>query len=158
MKTTISDKQILLSRRGIKELKRNIAQLEHDKQKTLQELREIDKTYDHDGRLERIEKLSYIESLDSELDDKKQTLANAKLLPSRRSRLYVALGSVVELMDKQGRKICFTIVDSFEADPSNGRISILSPLGKSLLGRTVKDIIEWNNGKITNYFQLIQIH
>jgi transcription elongation factor GreA len=157
MKTTITDKTILLSKKGMKELKRTIIQLEHDKQKALQELRELDKTLGRDERLDRIEKLSNLENIDSELIDKKLIMSTAKLLPSKRARLRVAIGSVVDLIDKQGRLLRFTIVDSIEANPSDGRISTLSPLGRNLIGRTIKDIIEWGNGKRPNYFQLVRI-
>lgn len=157
MKTTITDRKILLSKRGIKELKKSIIQLEQDKQKALSELRDIEKTFGHDERLERIEKLALLDGIEAELDDKKFTLANAKQLPSKRERLKVAIGSVVDLIDMRGHLFRFTIVESIEANPSDGRISIVSPLGKSLLGRTVKDIVKWGTGKHTNQFQLVRI-
>lgn len=157
MKTTITDKTILLSKKGIKELRRAIIQLEHDKQKALQELRDLDKTLGRDEHLNRIEKLSNLENIESELADKRLIMSNAKLLPSKRTRLQVVIGSVVELIDKSGRLFRFTIVDSIEANPSDGRISTLSPLGRNLIGRTVKDIVEWGNGKRANQFQLVRI-
>ena len=157
MKTTITDKTILLSKKGIKELKKNIAQLEHDIHKEIQNLHELDKTFVHDGRLTRIEKLATIENLETELDDKKMVLTHAKLMPTKRARFKVAIGSVVELIDASGKLLKFTIVNSVEANPSDGRISNLSPLGKSLIGRTVKDIIEWRHGRHVSYMQLIQI-
>lgn len=157
MKTTITDKTILLSKKGLKELKKTIAQLERDKRIVLEELRDFEKTFGHDERLERIEKVASLEIIESELNDKKMVLANAKLLPSKRERIKVAIGSVVDLIDMRGHLFRFTIVDSIEANPSDGRISILSPLGKSLLGRTVKDIVKWGTGNKTNQFQLVRI-
>jgi transcription elongation factor GreA len=157
MKTTITDKTILLSKKGMKELKRTIIQLEHDKQDAIQSLRDLDKTLGRDERLERIEKLSILEGIESELVDKKLIVSTAKLLPSKRTRLQVAIGSVVDLIDKRGHLFRYTIVDSIEADPSYGRISFLSPLGRNLIGRTVKDIVRWSNGKRSNQFQLVRI-
>ena len=157
MKTTITDKTILLSKKGMKELKKTIIQLEHDKQKALQALRELDKTLGHDERLDRIEKLSNLENIESELADKKLIISTAKLLPTRRMRLRVAIGSVVDLIDKHGHLFRYTIVDTIEANPSDGRISILSPLGRSLISRTVKDIVRWVKGKRSNQFQLVRI-
>jgi transcription elongation factor GreA len=158
MKTTLTDKTILLSKKGMKELKKLIIQLEHDRQKTIKFLRELDKTLGHDERLERIEKLATLESIESELEEKKHTLANSKLLPRRRTRLQVAIGSVVDLIDKHGHLFRYTIVDSIEANPSDGRISTKSPLGQSLIGRTVQDIVEWKNGDKHNRFQLVRIN
>ncbi|HZJ34608.1 MAG TPA: GreA/GreB family elongation factor [Candidatus Angelobacter sp.] len=157
MKTTITDKTILLSKKGMKELRKTITQLEHDRQQELKSLRELDKTLDRDDRLSRIERLSNIESVESELNDKKLVLSIAKLLPAKRTRLQVAIGSVVELIDKHGHLFRYKIVDSVEADPSDGRISLLSPLGQSLVGKTVRDIVEWGNGKNINQFQLVRI-
>jgi len=157
MNTTITEKTILLSKKGMKELKKAVIQLEHDRQKTLQQLRELDKTLGHDERLERIEKLAALESIETELDDKKLVLTSAKLLPAKRTRLQVAIGSVVDLIDKHGHLFRYTIVDSIEANPSDGRISTASPLGQSLIGRTVRDIVEWRSGKRFNQFQLVRI-
>ena len=36
----------------------------------------------------------------------------------------------------------FTLVSEQEADPSSGRISVTSPIGKGLLGRSVGDVVE----------------
>ena len=157
MNTTITNKTILLSKKGMKEFKKAIIQLEHDKRKALQSLHELDKTLGRDERLSRIEKMAILEGIEAELDDKKLVLANAKLLPSKRTRLQVAIGSVVDLIDKHGHLFRYTIVDSIEANPSDGRISTQSPLGQSLIGRTVTDIIRWKNGKYFNQFQLVRI-
>ena len=157
MNTTITDKTIYLSKKGIKELKKSIIQLEHDRQETLRAIRELDKTNGRDERLERIDQLTNLESIEAELDDKNLVLASAKLIPSKRTRLQVAIGSVVELIDNRGRKLKFTIVDSVEADPSNGKISTLSPIGQSLIGKTVKDIVEWQKGTKTTCFKLVRI-
>ena len=157
MKATINDNQILLSKKGIKELKKSIIQLEHEKNKLIQSLRESDKTSKHDERMERIEKLSYLDSIESELTDKRLTIMAAKLLPAKQTKLQVAIGSVVDLIDRYGHLFRYKIVDSIEANPSDGRISTLSPLGKTLIGHAVKDIVVFSTGSRTNYFQLLQI-
>ncbi len=157
MNTTITEKTILLSKKGMKELKKAVIQLEHDHQNALQSLRELDKTLGHDERLERIEKLALLESIEAELAEKRLIQSTAKLLPKRRTRLQVAIGSVVDLIDKHGHLFRYTIVDSIEANPSDGRISTASPLGQSLIGRTVRDIVEWRSGRNFNQLQLVRI-
>lgn len=157
MKTTISEKTVLLTRKGIKELKKSIAQLEHDKNKILQYLRESDKTFTREDRLDRSEKLAILEGVESEISDKRLILENSRLLPKKQTKLQVTIGSVVELIDKYGHPFRYMIVDSIEADPSDGKISMLSPLGQSLIGKTVRDIIEWGNGKHINQLQLVRI-
>lgn len=150
-------KTILLSKKGMKELRKSIAQLEHDRQAICRSLRESDKTSSHDDRFERNERLLRLESIESELADKQQILSRAKLISSRRTRMKVAIGSVVDLIDQQGRLVRYTLVESIEANPSDGRISAASPLGSTLIGKTVKDIVEWGNGLNHTSLQLVKI-
>lgn len=151
------EKTILLSKKGIKEIKKNITQLERDRSEIIAHLRDMDKTEIHDERLSRIEKLSQLEATEAELFEKQHILKSAKLLPGKRDRLKVAIGSVVDLVDQQGRLFRYTLVDSLEANPSDGRISIKSPLGQSLLGRTLREEIEWMAKSSTQRLQLVRI-
>ncbi len=146
-----------LSKKGMKELKKSVSRLEHDQQIIIRELRELDKTDGHDQRLARIEKLAQLEAIELQLVDKKAYLASATLFPRKRDALVVALGSVVDMVDTSGRMIRYTIVDSIEADPSDGRISAKSPLGQTLLGKTISDTIQWGAGLKAHKFQLVHI-
>ena len=158
MNTTISkDKITLLSKKGMQELKKEIVLLENDKQKVLKSIRELDKTQERDERLSRIERLAELDIIDSKIDDKKLVLSTSKLLPKKRSQLQVAIGSVVDLIDKHGHFFRFKLVDSIEADPSDGRISTLSPLGQNLIGKSLQDTVEWGNGNRLNRYQLVRI-
>ena len=148
---------IYLSKKGMKELKKHITQLERERLEALLELRDLDKTEGHEERLARIEKLAHIEVIESELADKRMALDNAKLFPRKRDAFRVGLGSVVELIDMGGRMMRYTIVDSLEANPSDGRISIKSPLGQNLIGKQIQDMIEWTSGLRTNQVRLVAI-
>lgn len=148
---------IYLSKKGMKELRKAVANLERDRHQTIRELRELDKTDGHDERLARVEKLAQLESIESELADKQAYLNAAKLFPGKRDALKVAIGSVVELIDKNGRKFVYTVVESIEANPSDGRISIKSPLGQNLIGKTITDTINWGAGLKMNQLQLVRI-
>jgi len=155
--TSKPEKTVLLSKKGMKELKKAISQLEHDRAAAIRGLHDIDKTTGHDDRLERIERLARLESIESELSEKQHTMSEAKLLPSKRARMKVAMGSVVDLIDQQGRLFRYTLVDTIEANPSDGRISVLSPLGQNLVGKTVKDMVEWGAGRHNATFRLVKI-
>ncbi len=162
MNTTITKqssprKVTLLSKKGMKELRKAVAQLEHDRQAVIRSLRESDKTTGHDDRFEQNERLARLEAIEAELAEKQQTLSNAKLIPSTRTRMKVAVGSVVDLIDQQGQLFRYTLVESIEANPSDGRISTSSPLGSSLVGKTVKESIEWGNGMRRGTMQLVRI-
>lgn len=148
---------ILLSKKGMKELKRTVIKLERQQKQIIAELRDLDKTDGHDQRLARIEKLAELETVESQLADRQSYLANAKLFPRKRDAIRVAIGSVVELIDSNGRILQYQLVDSIEANPSDGRISANSPLGKTLLGRTIKETIEWGNKLTPSQFTLVRI-
>jgi len=147
---------IYLSKKGMKELKKAVAQLERDRHKMIVRLHDQDKTDSHDERLARVEMLAKLDAIESELADKQSLLASAKLYPRKRDAIYVGIGSVVELIDKKGRSFVYTIVDSIEANPSDGRISFKSPLGQTLLGKTLTDTINWGKAAQTQ-LQLVRI-
>ncbi len=56
----------------------------------------------------------------------------------------VALDSTVELENLgTGERLVFTLVLPDEADPTDGRLSVLAPLGTGLLGFRTGEEIEW---------------
>ncbi len=152
-----SQKTIYLSKKGMKELKKAISHLERDVKDLYNRLRDIDKTDGRDERFARVELMSSLEMCESELAEKRLALAQAKLFPRKRDALKVAIGSVVDLLDTNGRIIRYTIVESIEANPSDGRISIKSPLGQNLLGKQIHDMVEWSTGLRTNRLRLVGI-
>ena len=87
---------VYLSKKGMKDLERSITAAQT-------ELRELEYGTSHEDRLERIGKLSQIESLESELAEKRHQLANAKILPRKRDTLKVVLESMVDLIMLIGR-------------------------------------------------------
>lgn len=152
-----STKTILLSKQGMKDLKKAIADLEHDRHELIQSLHDLDKTDGHDERLERNEKLLQLETIEADLAEQTDILQHAKLFPRKRDALRVAIGSVVDLIDTSGRLVRYTLVDSIEANPSDGRISIKSPLGQNLVGKQIQDVVEWSAGLRTNKVRLVAI-
>jgi transcription elongation factor GreA len=55
----------------------------------------------------------------------------------------VGLGSTVVVLDvKSDQEITYHLVTSEEADAPNGRVSTTSPIGRSLLGKTVGDEVK----------------
>lgn len=149
---------VYLSKKGFKELRKEIAQLEKNIRHERGLLRGLDKVDTREERLQRIEFLSKIENLEDKLMEKKFQLDHAKPLPRKRDTLKVALGSVVDLIDSSGRLVSYTIVDSIEANPSDGRISAASPLGRSLLGRKLNESIQWTARQRHSNLRLVGIN
>ena len=134
--------KIYLSKQGFNELKKKIAKLEHEKKMLEIELRDGDIKED---LLRQNDIFARIDAIRSEINEKNFQIHNAKILPKNKKKgLKVSIGSFVELFDRAtGRIMKFRIVESVEANPLAGRISVESPLGKSVLGRTVNEIVSW---------------
>jgi transcription elongation factor GreA len=84
------------------------------------------------------EDLSFLESRISELE---HILKNIELIktPPKEERNTVSLGATVTLEEPDGQINEFMIVGTLEANPSQGKISSQSPVGKILLGHKVND-------------------
>lgn len=68
------------------------------------------------------------------------------------------LGSVIKLLDINYKdELEVTLVGSFEADPANDMISITSPLGEALLGRTLDDEFEVEAPAGTQKYRILAI-
>lgn len=101
----------------------------------LADAREDPATRDEDaGLLELQEEQRRLERRATELE---RLLASAReLAPSANG--VISLGSRVEV-EEDGESEAFQLVDSHEANVSEGRISIQSPVGKALLGHHAGD-------------------
>ena len=69
----------------------------------------------------------------------------------------VALGATVIVQEESYEPETFQIVGSAEANPSVGRISHASPLGRALLGRRVGDVVDVNTPGGVSSFEIIEI-
>lgn len=118
-----------LKTKGRVEMARQIA--EAREKGDLSENAEYDAAKEAQGHLElRISKLE-------------ETLSNARLLDDSAvdtSRVQV-LSTVTVMNKKLKKEQKFTLVSENEADVKTGRISVTSPIGKGLLGKSVGDIV-----------------
>ena len=79
-----------------------------------------------------------------------EILKSAKIIRNA-SHDKVSMGATVTVTIS-GKKNTYSVVGAVEADPLNGRISDVSPIGKALMGKKVGDSFELpngNTGKIT---------
>lgn len=82
------------------------------------------------------EKQSFIEGRIAELETK---VGAAEVIEPPASGDRVTFGSTVLLEDEAGKEVRYQIVGSDETDPAKGRISILAPLARTLIGKKVGD-------------------
>ena len=72
---------------------------------------------------------------------------NAQVVRPDPSRTAVQFGSIVTI-ERDGRKQTFQIVGEDEADPSNGKISYVSPLAQAIMNREVGDTATFRDSEI----------
>ena len=85
-------------------------------------------------------------------------IKNAVLIPEQRPPAdNIELGSVVTVVDSHGKTQKYVIVGSTEADPSQGKISNVSPVGKALLGCKVGQQAKVSTPSGTVKFNVVKI-
>ena len=76
---------------------------------------------------------------EARINDLEAMLSTAEILDPPTAGDRVTFGSTVRLEDGDGKEICYQIVGSEESAPARGRISILAPLARTLIGKNVGD-------------------
>ena len=84
------------------------------------------------------EKQSFVEGRINELEGK---VGGAEVIDAPSGGDRVTFASTVRLEDDAGKEMRYWIVGSDEADPAKGRISILAPLARTLIGKRVGDSV-----------------
>ena len=70
----------------------------------------------------------------------------------------VRFGAIVTLADDDNdEKSVYQVVSEFEADIKDGRISIVSPLGRALIGKTAGDSVEVETPNGTRYYEVVKV-
>ena len=87
-----------------------------------------------------------------------QMLKNAVMIDATRATGIVGIGSYVTVLER-GEKDdeIFQIVGSAEADPTKGRISNESPVGRALLGKRVGDEVQIKIPDGIRYLKITEI-
>ena len=132
---------------------------EHVKKKLLEEIKALEHELTHELPKE-IKKAAALgdlsENAEYHMAKQRQEFVNARLgqLKKRMGDLAlvnlsnipkdrVAFGSIIEVFDtSKDEKIEYTLVTSEESDVTKGKISTTSPIGKSLMGKKVGDVVD----------------
>lgn len=84
-------------------------------------------------------------------------LANAEVVdPSQLQSGKIIFGATVELQDLElDEKVKYQIVGEDESDVKQGKISVFSPIARSLIGKKKGDIIEFKSPKGEKEFEVL---
>ncbi len=137
-------RDVILTPEGLEKLKAEIEELSTVKRREvaerIKEAREFGDISENSEYDDAKNEQAMLESRIATLEEKLR--AATVIDASELSADVVRVGSTVKGADEKGKTFEYTIVGSTEADPSNGRLSNESPVGKALLGRGKGDTVE----------------
>jgi transcription elongation factor GreA len=141
-----------MTRPGFEKLKDELDRLKHTERHAI--IKAIAEARAHGDLSENAEyhaareKQSFIEGRINELEGK---IGAAEVIEPPTSGDRVTFGSSVKLEDETGKEHVYQIVGSDEAEPAKGRISVLAPLARALIGKRVGDsvVAQLPNGRKT---------
>ncbi len=152
--------EIYLTRPGYEKLKKELEELKGPvRQRIAEAIREARSHGDlrenaayHEARLNQ-------RRLESRIADLEKAVLMAKVADGQTGSGEVAsLGSVVKLLDKEyDEEMTITLVGSLEADPSQDLISISSPLGEAVLGRSAGETVEVEAPGGTQHYEVLGV-
>lgn len=102
------------------------------------------------------ERQSHIAGRIAELEE---VIACAQVIdPAGLDHEKVVFGATVRLSDTDsGEEVTYQIVGVHESDVKAGRISVESPLAKSLIGKTVDDLVKLKTARGEKEFEVLEI-
>jgi len=125
-------------------------------------VREIEEARDHGDISENAEfhaakeKQSLVAAQISDIED---TLARAEVIDiSKLSGDKIVFGATVTLADvNSGNEVVYQIVGDHEAEPKNGKISVSSPIARSIIGKNVGDEVQVQIPTGTRNFEILDV-
>ena len=136
---------VYLTEEGLEKLKNTVHDLKYVKRPEISQ--KVATARDHGDLKENAEYHAAREELsmiETKIQDMQDRLARARLIDrSEINNEEVSILNTVTVKDlKRGREYHYTLVSAEEADIKLDKISVASPVGRGLLGKTVGDIAE----------------
>lgn len=130
-----------VSKEHLEELKEKLEYLKKEaRQEIAERLRRAKEFGDLSENSEYIDAKDAQAKLETEIAELEEIVRSAIVIRKDKHGA-VSVGSTVEVQ-KNGKKICYTIVGSEEANPAEFLISNESPLGMAFLGKKVGDTVD----------------
>jgi len=135
---------VSLTQQGHAELEAELAALKGKRPQAIDEMRRAaaDKDFRENAPLEAArERRGHLEG---RIRDLEETLKSAVVIDGKQEdTIKISIGDSVILRDlASGEEIRYTLVSPREADPTQGKISIASPIGKAITGQVQGAVVE----------------
>ncbi len=136
-------RQAQITPQGYAKLEAELANLKSHRSDVTEEIRRAaaDKDFRENAPLEAArEHKAHLEGRIQELES---TLKSAKIMDGNQSASRIKIGDTITLCAlSSGKQLRYVLVDTQEANPTEGRISVASPIGKALLRRERGQTVE----------------
>ncbi|MDD5589892.1 MAG: transcription elongation factor GreA [Candidatus Portnoybacteria bacterium] len=145
-----------ISKEGLEQLKKQLEEYKLKRQEVSKRLEEAKALGDLSENTEYLQAREAQAFNEGRILEVEELIKNAVVINKNSSNSIVQVGGTVEV-SSDGGKQSFTIVGSEEANPTEGKISNESPLGRSFLGRKAGEtiIVETPRGK--NTYKIISV-
>jgi transcription elongation factor GreA len=156
----MSDKEVFLTREGLKKLEDEMDYLKGTKRREMAERIKIAVSYgdlsenaEYDAAKDE---QAFVESRIVQLE---KMMRNVRIIePGTVDKSVVTIGSTIKMKEVPDGDIeSYTIVGSQESDPLEGKISNESPIGSACIGRSVGERVNVNTPGGSIEFEIIEI-
>ena len=138
-----SQVQVTLTAQGHAKLERELADLKNQRSQVIEEMQKAaaDKDFRENAPLAAAREQKA--HLDGRIKELESTLNQAKIMEKDRDTSRAKLGDTVVLRDlSSGKESSYTLVDPREANPTTGKLSVASPMGKAIVGKERGQTVE----------------
>jgi transcription elongation factor GreA len=131
---------VLLTAGGLAKLKRELDQTRARRIEAADRMKEAAQPGDIEDNPELEQAKEEVARLDDRIYELEEMIGRAQIIQGRNSSIAEP-GSTIEVVDDAGDTIVYYLVGAVEADPSEGRISVESPVGRALVGKRAGDTL-----------------
>ncbi|MBR1779463.1 MAG: transcription elongation factor GreA [Clostridia bacterium] len=154
------EKQVLLTEEGLKKLEDELEQLKTEKRKEIAEKIKVALSFgDLSENSEYDEAKNEQALVEARIATIEATLKNVQVISEKdidTNKVFV--GTKVKLLDVESKEECtYKIVGSNEADPDDGKISDMSPVGNGLIGHKIGQKVKISTPGGTAIYKILEI-
>jgi transcription elongation factor GreA len=131
---------VLLTPEGLEKLKRDLDVALQKRAEAGERLKEAFQPGDIEDNPEYEQAKEEVGLLDSRIYELQEMIGRAQIIKEPHSNV-AGPGSTIDVVDSDGHAETYHLVGAVESDPSAGRISIDSPVGRALVGKKKGDRI-----------------
>ena len=129
---------VLLTPEGLERLKHELEVIRERRKEAAERMRDAFQPGDIEDNPEYEQAKEEVGLLDGRIYELEEMIGRAQLIHERHGSIAEP-GSTIQIEDDDGLVETYHLVGAVESDPSSGRISIESPVGRALVGKRKGD-------------------